>query len=92
MGEKELKDSPFTSGDESSHDVEAELTTIGTNIGHTEELRRDFSIWSLGSLCLCLMGTVRTFHPLSTSRSIHGIMLILILLSGRRFAALSQQR
>lgn len=25
--------------------------------GHVEELRRDFSIWSLGSLCLCLMGT-----------------------------------
>ncbi|KAE9368169.1 amino acid transporter-like protein [Stipitochalara longipes BDJ] len=26
-------------------------------LGTTEELRRDFSIWSLGSLCLCLMGT-----------------------------------
>jgi len=25
--------------------------------GTTEELRRDFSLWSLGSLCLCLMGT-----------------------------------
>jgi hypothetical protein len=23
----------------------------------TEELRREFSIWSLGSLCLCLMAT-----------------------------------
>jgi choline transport protein len=26
--------------------------------GTTEELRRDFSLWSLGSLCLCLMGTL----------------------------------
>lgn len=25
--------------------------------GHVDELRREFSIWSLGSLCLCLMGT-----------------------------------
>ncbi|KAH6711871.1 amino acid transporter-like protein [Leptodontidium sp. MPI-SDFR-AT-0119] len=25
--------------------------------GHVNELRRDFSIWSLGSLCLCLMAT-----------------------------------
>ncbi|PSN73212.1 amino acid transporter [Corynespora cassiicola Philippines] len=26
-------------------------------LGHVQELRRDFSIWSLGSLCLCLMAT-----------------------------------
>lgn len=26
-------------------------------MGHVQELRRDFSIWSLGSLCLCLMAT-----------------------------------
>jgi choline transport protein len=25
--------------------------------GQIEELRRDFSVWSLGSLCLCLMAT-----------------------------------
>ncbi|KAH7318941.1 amino acid transporter-like protein [Rhexocercosporidium sp. MPI-PUGE-AT-0058] len=25
--------------------------------GYVDELRREFSIWSLGSLCLCLMGT-----------------------------------
>ncbi|KAL2060120.1 hypothetical protein VTL71DRAFT_9942 [Oculimacula yallundae] len=25
--------------------------------GHVDELRRDFSVWSLGSMCLCLMGT-----------------------------------
>ncbi|CZT46701.1 related to HNM1-Choline permease [Rhynchosporium secalis] len=25
--------------------------------GHVNELRRDFSVWSLGSLCLCLMAT-----------------------------------
>ena len=52
----EKKESPFASGDDASNDAEEGLTTIG----HTEELRRDFSIWSLGSLCLCLMGTVRT--------------------------------
>lgn len=26
-------------------------------MGHVQELRRDFSIWSLGALCLCLMAT-----------------------------------
>jgi choline transport protein len=26
-------------------------------LGHVQELRREFSIWSLGSLCLCLMAT-----------------------------------
>ncbi|KAF2187358.1 amino acid transporter [Zopfia rhizophila CBS 207.26] len=26
-------------------------------MGHVQELRRDYSIWSLGSLCLCLMAT-----------------------------------
>ncbi|KAH7396336.1 amino acid permease [Pyrenochaeta sp. MPI-SDFR-AT-0127] len=26
-------------------------------LGHVQELRRDYSIWSLGSLCLCLMAT-----------------------------------
>jgi choline transport protein len=26
-------------------------------LGHVQELRRDFSVWSLGSLCLCLMAT-----------------------------------
>ena len=26
-------------------------------LGHVSELRREFSIWSLGSLCLCLMAT-----------------------------------
>lgn len=25
--------------------------------GHVDELRKDFSVWSLGSLCLCLMAT-----------------------------------
>jgi choline transport protein len=25
--------------------------------GQVEELRREFSVWSLGSLCLCLMAT-----------------------------------
>ncbi|KAH8813353.1 amino acid transporter-like protein [Xylogone sp. PMI_703] len=28
-----------------------------TNLGYVEELRREFSVWSLGSLCLCLMAT-----------------------------------
>lgn len=26
-------------------------------LGHKQELRREFSIWSLGCLCLCLMAT-----------------------------------
>jgi hypothetical protein len=26
-------------------------------LGHVQELKREFSIWSLGSLCLCLMAT-----------------------------------
>lgn len=26
-------------------------------LGHVQELRRDYSIWSLGALCLCLMAT-----------------------------------
>lgn len=26
--------------------------------GQVEELRKDFSVWSLGSLCLCLMATL----------------------------------
>lgn len=26
-------------------------------LGHVQELRRGYSIWSLGSLCLCLMAT-----------------------------------
>ncbi|KAF1847965.1 amino acid permease [Cucurbitaria berberidis CBS 394.84] len=30
---------------------------ILAQLGHTQELRRDYSIWSLGALCLCLMAT-----------------------------------
>jgi hypothetical protein len=41
------KPHPSSSSDEEAH----------PQIGITEELRRDFSLWSLGSLCLCLMGT-----------------------------------
>lgn len=26
-------------------------------LGHVQELQRNYSIWSLGSLCLCLMAT-----------------------------------
>lgn len=26
-------------------------------LGHVQELERNYSIWSLGSLCLCLMAT-----------------------------------
>lgn len=26
-------------------------------LGHVQELKRNYSIWSLGSLCLCLMAT-----------------------------------
>ncbi len=45
--EKGLHDSP----------PEASVDETLPEFGHVEELRRDFSIWSLGSLCLCLMGT-----------------------------------
>lgn len=61
------KDSPFTSGDEESKDVEEQM-----NVGYVEELRRDFSIWSLGSLCLCLVSKCHVSeskylsHPLSS--------------------------
>ncbi len=37
--------------------AEASINETLPELGHVEELRRDFSIWSLGSLCLCLMGT-----------------------------------
>lgn len=26
-------------------------------LGHVQELQRNFSLWSLGSLCVCLMAT-----------------------------------
>jgi choline transport protein len=26
-------------------------------LGHVQELERNYSVWSLGSLCLCLMAT-----------------------------------
>ena len=81
------KNSPFTSGDEESKDVE-ELT----NVGYVEELRRDFSIWSLGSLCLCLMGTVRILLPSTISTCLLSKTDTEIVNSGKHYAALWPQR
>jgi amino acid transporter len=41
-------------------------------LGHAQELKREFSLWSLGSLCLCLMATWEAL----------GSVLALALLSG----------
>ena len=41
-------------------------------LGHVQELNRAFSVWSLGSLCLCLMATWEAL----------GSVLALALLSG----------
>lgn len=47
MADLELKQLPTSNTDD---DQLAQL-------GHVQELRRDYSIWSLGGLCLCLMAT-----------------------------------
>ena len=36
---------------------DAQAKSFISERGYAEELRRDFSIWSLGSLCICLMAT-----------------------------------
>lgn len=41
-------------------------------LGHAQELKRTFSVWSLGCLCLCLMATWEAL----------GSVLALALLSG----------
>ena len=41
-------------------------------LGHVQELKRTFSVWSLGCLCLCLMATWEAL----------GSVLALALLSG----------
>ncbi|EOD52399.1 putative amino acid transporter protein [Neofusicoccum parvum UCRNP2] len=38
-------------------DVELQSGSASPVAGHAEELRRDFSVWSLGALLVCLMGT-----------------------------------
>lgn len=38
-------------------DVELQAGAVSPLSGHAEELRRDFSVWSLGALLVCLMGT-----------------------------------
>jgi hypothetical protein len=62
-----------------SHDVEgASLYHATTDdarlaqLGHVQELKRTFSVWSLGCLCLCLMATWEAL----------GSVLALALLSG----------
>jgi hypothetical protein len=52
-------DAKIPSEKESPYDSPADpsVDEILPEMGYVEELRREFSIWSLGSLCLCLMGT-----------------------------------
>lgn len=61
-----MKDSqsPFT-------DAEEEM---GQHVaaGQVEELRKDFSVWSLGSLCLCLMATWEALTSVVTAALANG--------------------
>jgi len=41
-------------------------------IGHKQELRREFSIWSLGCLCLCLMATWEALSSVVATALISG--------------------
>lgn len=41
-------------------------------LGHVQELRRDYSIWSLGSLCLCLMATWEALSTVIATALISG--------------------
>ncbi|OAG44290.1 hypothetical protein AYO21_01286 [Fonsecaea monophora] len=41
-------------------------------LGHKQELQRDFSIWSLGSLCLCLMATWEALSSVVAAALISG--------------------
>lgn len=41
-------------------------------LGHKQELRRDFSIWSLGCLCLCLMATWEALSSVVAAALISG--------------------
>lgn len=42
------------------------------SMGHKEELRREFSVWSLGSLCLCLMATWEALSSVVATALISG--------------------
>jgi len=50
---REAKDSP----DLELSKTNATDADLLARMGHVQELRREFSIWSLGSLCVCLMAT-----------------------------------
>ena len=41
-------------------------------LGHKQELQRDFSIWSLGCLCLCLMATWEALSSVVATALISG--------------------
>lgn len=41
-------------------------------LGHKQELRREFSIWSLGCLCLCLMATWEALSSVVAAALISG--------------------
>ncbi|KAB8304225.1 hypothetical protein EYC80_003643 [Monilinia laxa] len=66
QGEDKMKDSqpPFTGAEEENGQ---HVTT-----GQVEELRKDFSVWSLGSLCLCLMATWEALTSVVTAALANG--------------------
>lgn len=41
-------------------------------LGHKQELRREFSLWSLGCLCLCLMATWEALSTVVAAALISG--------------------
>ena len=47
-------------------------TETSMGVGHVEELRQDFSVWSLGSLLVCLMGTWEALTSVVTQALVSG--------------------
>jgi hypothetical protein len=61
------------------HDGERQRLSIGVDdderlaqLGHVQELRREFSITSLGGLCLCLMATWEALSTVVATALISG--------------------
>ena len=51
-------------------------------LGHVSELRREFSVRSLGSLCLCLMGTWEALSSMVTAaQALDRLLIIAISIS-----------
>lgn len=47
-------------------------TTEEAEVGHPHALRHQFSVWSLGSLCLCLMATWEALSSVVATALING--------------------